>query len=164
MKNFKILLSFLIINTCLFSCASRKLALVNESARYNPADIELYNTIASMDSVFWDAYNSCDIELQSKLYAGDIEFYHDQAGLITSRQTILDATKSNICGKIKRELVKGSIEVYPLRGFGAVEIGEHKFYKLDDTSDSPPQAGKFIFIWQLENTEWTIKRIISLHY
>jgi hypothetical protein len=35
----------------------------------------------------------------------------------------VEALKNNICGKVRRELVAGTLEVYPLHGFGAVEIG-----------------------------------------
>jgi hypothetical protein len=43
---------------------------------------------------------------------------------MTSKQGILMRRK-NICGKVTRELVKGSIEVYPIKDYG-VEIGLHK--------------------------------------
>jgi hypothetical protein len=47
---------------------------------------------------------------------------------MTSKKDIINATKKNICGKVTRELVKGSIEVYPVKDFGAIEIGLHKFH------------------------------------
>jgi hypothetical protein len=71
---------------------------------------ELYNEIISMDSVFFHAYNSCDINKQALIYGESLEFYHDKGGLTTSKQEILDATKQNICGKVTRELVKGSMK------------------------------------------------------
>jgi hypothetical protein len=130
---------------------------------YLPANYELYRTILILDSIFWDAYNNCNIELQIGFYSDSIEFYHDQAGLITSKETILKETRENICGKIKRELKRGSIEVYPIQGFGAIEIGMHRFTDTNADEKTPEITGKFVFVWQMENDEWKIRRVISLH-
>ncbi len=83
--------------------------------------------LCTWTSVFFNAYNTCNMELQADFYADDIEFYHDQGGLMTSKQELLDAIRTNICGKVTRELVKGSIEVYPIGTYGAVEMGFHNF-------------------------------------
>jgi len=88
----------------------------------------LYQTILELDSIFFTAYNTCDLKKQAELYSDSIEFYHDQGGLIKSKQIILQATERNICGKVTRELVKGSIEVSPIPNYGAVEIGMHMFH------------------------------------
>jgi hypothetical protein len=101
--------------------------------------------------------------LQTGFYSDSIEFYHDQAGLITSKETILKETRENICGKIKRELKRGSIEVYPIQGFGAIEIGMHRFTDTNADEKTPEITGKFVFVWQMENDEWKIRRVISLH-
>ena len=103
------------------------------------------------------------MELQASIYSDSIEFYHDQGGLTTSKQQILDATRRNICGKVTRELVKGSIEVYPINGYGAVEMGMHKFHNNTRKEDTPSLPGKFVIIWQHKNNSWKITRVISLH-
>jgi hypothetical protein len=87
-------------------------------------DADLYRTIVKLDSTFFQAYNNCDLEKQAQFYADTIEFFHDKSGLDTSKQRILASTKKYVCGKVTRELVPGSIEVSPLPGYGAVEIGE----------------------------------------
>ena len=55
----------------------------NEIPSYQPVDEKLQATISNMDSIFFDAYNSCDIEKQKEIYADDIEFFHDKSGLST---------------------------------------------------------------------------------
>ena len=163
MKNF-LTLTFIAASALLLaSCGAHRSGLNSPSYAYTPADPELYNTISRLDSVFWDAYNTCDLKTQAKLYADSIEFYHDQGGLITSKQAILEATKLNICGKIRRDLVKGSLEVYPIRGFGAVEMGMHTFQNITDKANTPSRPGRFVIIWQQHKDKWTIKRVISLH-
>lgn len=133
-----------------------------ESYMYKPQSQELYNTIAHMDSVYFNAYNTCDMDKQAAIYADSIEFYHDKGGLQTSKQALLDALKKNICGKVTRVLVPGSIEVYPIAGFGAVEIGLHQFINHQE-SETPSKPDKFIVVWRLRNDKWQITRVISLH-
>jgi hypothetical protein len=128
---------------------------------YKPDNQKLYDTIVYLDSVFFNAYNTCNMELQADFYADDIEFYHDQGGLMTSKQEILDAIRRNICGKVTRELVKGSIEVYPIGTYGAVEMGFHKFHNLAEGTIS--RGGKFVVIWVNDAGKWKVSRVISLH-
>lgn len=128
---------------------------------YKPDNQKLYDTIVYLDSVFFNAYNTCNMELQADFYADDIEFYHDQGGLMTSKQEILDAIRKNICGKVTRELVKGSIEVYPIGTYGAVEMGFHMFHNLVEGSVS--RGGKFVVIWVNDAGKWKVSRVISLH-
>jgi hypothetical protein len=145
------------------SCSTSRINITKESEKYKPDSQELYDTIVHLDSVFFDAYNTCNIDVQSALYSDSIEFYHDQGGLITSKQDILDAIKRNICGKVTRELVKGSLEVYPISGYGAVEMGLHKFHNNTEKEHTPSKIGKFVIIWQHKDNIWKIKRVISLH-
>jgi hypothetical protein len=78
----------------------------------------LYDTIVALDSRWEDAYNNCKMNVMEELISEDLEFYHDQGGLMTSKQKLNEALTNNICGKVKRELKKGSIEVYEIKGFG----------------------------------------------
>lgn len=150
---------------CLFGilsftgCSSGK--MVSEVKSYRPVNVELFNSITRMDSIFWKAYNTCDIELQAEIYSENIEFFHDQMGLITSKKIILDATRNNICGKITRELVKGSVEVYPIPNFGAVQTGMHKFRNAQENWNS--EELKFIIVWEQKQNSWKIAKVISLH-
>ncbi len=132
-----------------------------ETKSYVPDSQALYDTIVRMDSLFFHAYNTCDMATQAAFYSDSVEFYHDKGGLMTSKQGILDATKKNICGKVTRELVTGSIEVYPIKGYGAIEMGYHKFHNLVEKSVS--EGSRFIIIWQQKNNQWILARVISLH-
>ena len=134
---------------------------VNAQSEYVPDSPELYREIVKMDSIFFTAYNNCDIETQASFYSDTIEFYHDKGGLETSKKKILESIKNNVCGKVTRILVKGSIEVYPIAGYGAVEMGLHKFHNRVENSTSDP--AKFVVIWRNRNNKWQITRVISLH-
>ena len=121
----------------------------------------LYDTIAGLDSSFFHAYNTCDIEKMRSLMSTDIEFYHDQGGLDTSLNTILENTRKNVCGRVTRTLAKGSIEVSPIPGYGAVELGLHSFRNSAEP-DAPSHDSRFIVIWHRTNNEWKMSRVISL--
>ncbi len=125
-------------------------------------DSELYKTIKALDNEYFTAYNTCDMKTQEMLLAEDLEFYHDQGGLSTSKETVLESIEKNICGKVTRELLKDSFEVYEIKGFGAVAMGLHKFYNNQEP-DAISKPSKFIGIWTQNNGQWQMKRIISLH-
>ena len=134
----------------------------NDAYVYKPESKELYNAIVHMDSVYFNAYNTCDMATQAAIYADSIEFYHDKGGLQTSKQALLKALKENICGKVTRVLVPGSIEVYPIPGYGAVEMALHRFINHQE-SETPSKPDKFIVVWRHKNDKWQITRVISLH-
>ena len=129
---------------------------------YKAQSQALYDTIVHMDSVYFHAYNTCDMATQAALYADSIEFYHDKGGLETNKQRLLEAIRKNICGKVTRVLVKGSVEVYPIAGYGAVEVGLHRFVNHQE-SEVPSKPDKFVIIWRRQNDRWQITRVISLH-
>ena len=159
----KALLIILTITGFFSACSTTKKSTIAEAYQYKPDSQELYDSIVHLDSIFFGAYNTCNMELQASIYSDSIEFYHDKGGLMTSKQELLDATKKNICGKVTRELMKGSIEVYPIKGYGAVEMGLHKFHNNTEQETTPSEPSKFIIIWQHKNNEWKIRRVISLH-
>jgi hypothetical protein len=70
------------------------------------------------------------------MYSDNIEFFHDKGGLMTSKQDIIDATEKYIYDKVTRLLVEGSIEVYPIKDYGTVQIGYHIFYNNQEP-DAP---------------------------
>lgn len=123
---------------------------------------ELYDTIVELDNIFFTAYNTCDLEKQSELISEDLEFYHDQGGLQTSKSDLMAAMEKNICGKVTRELVEGSIEVHEIPGFGAVQMGMHKFHNKEEPN-AISKASKFVTIWKRDDEDWKITRVISLH-
>ena len=154
------LAAFVLLGAGLSCTTSRS---VNQPSTYVPVDRPLYDTLVALDSILFDAFNNCRLEVFSELFSDDHEFYHDKGGLTTSKSASVNAVKNNICGKVSRELVKGSIEVYPIPNFGAVQIGLHRFFNNQDPPGTPSPTGKFIHTWKRENGRWRITRVISLH-
>lgn len=120
----------------------------------------LFDTLAALDRKLFDAYNTCDLGTISSLVTDDLEFYHDKTGLAVGKVVFLDAIKNNICGKVQRTLVPGTLEVHRLAGYGAVEIGRHRFHHPGHEQDGVGEA-KFVTIWHLKDGNWQITRAIS---
>ncbi len=95
------------------------------------------------------------------MFTEDLEFYHDKGGLTGYEHTI-DFLKTTAQGnnQLKRELVKGSLEVYPIPGYGAMEIGMHRFCHLENGKQDCGTF-KFVHIWQKKDNQWKITRVIS---
>lgn len=119
----------------------------------------LFQTVSALDTKLFGAYNTCDLKTLGEMVSDDLEFYHDKTGLSVGKQVFLASIKNNICGKVHRTLVPGTLEVYPLKGYGAVEIGVHRFTHpgLDDDLGE----AKFTHIWQNRDGVWKLSRVLS---
>lgn len=131
----------------------------NSAAQETPAPDALAMTVARLDAALFDAYNACDLNSLGGMVADDLEFFHDKDGLAVGKQAFIESTRKNICGKVRRELVPGTLEVYPLGDYGALEIGVHRFHH-PGTDDEMGQ-GKFVIVWHRHGDAWTMDRTIS---
>ncbi len=122
---------------------------------------ELDKAIGTLDAALFDAYNRCDLEKFSSFLADDVEFYHDQGGVTLGRTKLTESVRTNICGKVTRELVPGTLQVYPMKGYGAVEMGVHRFHHPGHDDTEGVGEGRFIHLWQYKDGAWKITRVIS---
>ena len=144
------------------------LALFSSSAgaqanRAAAAEDTLFRQIAASDSAFFDAYNNCELSKMKAYFTTDIEFYHDQTGLSHLSRLMSDLQK-NICGKVHRDPVPGTLEVYPLKGYGAVATGLHRFCdsrKYRTCEEGASGVAKFVTLWRRQNGKWRMSRVIS---
>jgi hypothetical protein len=122
----------------------------------------LFDTIKSLDAKLFGAVNDCDLAVLGSMVSDDLEFYHDQTGLSVGKAPFLAAIKQNICGKVQRTLIENTLEVYPLKGYGAVEIGIHRFHHPKE----PNNIGdaKFVHVWHNDNGVWKLTRVISYEH
>ena len=160
-RNNAILISLLSLCFFIAACSGPQNSMAVEPTKQSPASKELYNTIAHMDSVLFNAFNSRDIQKLKTLFTEDLEFYHDKDGLTSYQNTIesfinLAAQKNDL----KRELISGSLEIYPVKEYGAMQIGVHRFCH---TENGKLDCGtfKFVHIWKKVNSEWKISRVVS---
>lgn len=121
----------------------------------------LVRTVAGLDTALFDAFNACDLKTLGTFVADDLEFFHDNDGLSVGKQAFLDSTRKNICGKMRRDLVPGTLEVYRLGDYGALEIGVHRFHHPGRDDAEPVGEAKFVIIWQRMDGTWKMARTIS---
>jgi hypothetical protein len=131
-----------------------------------PQSTNLDETILRLDSLFWQAYNTCDVEKMESLLTEDLEFYHDKGGLTVTRAKLIESTKSGICSKtgwrLRREAVAGTVKVFPINNYGALLSGEHLFYIIETgKKERLDGLAKFMHVWQFKNNEWKMSRVLS---
>jgi Domain of unknown function (DUF4440) len=122
---------------------------------------ELDKAMTALDTALFDAYNRCELEKFASFLADNVEFYHDRGGVTLGKEALTESVKKNICGKVTRELVPGTLQVYPMKGYGAVEMGVHRFHHPAHEDTEPVGEGKFIHLWQYKDGAWKITRVIS---
>ena len=134
--------------------------------RQSAPDDALFQKLASLDAALFEAYNTCNVDRFVSFFAEDVEFYHDKTGVTRGRQSLVDSLRKNICGNTRRDLIPGTLEVHPMDGYGALQIGAHRFCdakaaRCDGTSGG---VGKFIHLWQNTGSDWKVTRVISFDH
>ena len=126
-----------------------------------PASQGLYDEIKHMDAALSDAFNAHDISKLKALFADDLEFYQDDEGLVRYEQTVKDFeslfAQDN---RMRRNLVDGSLEVYPIKDYGAIELGTHQFCHVENGKDECGSF-KFVHVWRKDDAGWKISRVVS---
>jgi ketosteroid isomerase-like protein len=138
-------------------------AMIAQSVSNEPSRDELFREIANMDEVLFNAFNNGDMEKIKTLFTEDLEFYHDKGGL-SGYQSNIEAIGRLSTGevKIRRALVEGSLKVYPVPGYGAIQEGRHDFFEtLPGQTEHQTGSFKFIHIWKKTDDGWKIARVVS---
>jgi hypothetical protein len=128
------------------------------NAEDSPRSGQLFDDLAAMDrELFEAAFVDCDREKFRSLFTDDAEFYHDRDGAMTGRQV----TELRGCPRddgVRRVLVEGSLEAYPIAGFGAVQVGRHVFTKAGEEGATQAQ---FVHLWKRVDGQWRLARVMS---
>ncbi len=138
---------------------------------------ELYQTLKKKDSLLFNAaFNTCEIEVLNSLFAEDFEFYHDKGGMTNGKDVFIqqiasgcDNWKDKGPQPAKRNLVPGSLEVYPLHKngtlYGAIQHGVHNFEFLNENKEyQQGDIAKFTHVWILDEEHWKLKRELSYNH
>lgn len=139
----------------LVTCAS--LVAAQESARSG----RLFDELARMDSeLFEAAFVTCDASRFRAMFTDDAEFYHDRTGAAVGEavRTMKSCPRDN---GVTRTLVHGSLEVYPMQGYGAVQMGRHVFARKGEPGS---EEARFVHLWKLDNGVWRLARVLSFDH
>lgn len=127
----------------------------------------LYQALARQDSVLFDAaFVTCDAAKTDAMLADDVEFYHNQTGFHRGAQVRDDFRRLTAhCPRgqgIARVLVPGSLRVYPISAYGAVQTGEHRFVPR---GGGAPTLAKFVHLWRKQpDGAWRLARVLSFDH
>lgn len=129
-----------------------------------PTDPDLFKIIAAEDAALFDAYNKCDLDKFGSLIDENVEFYHDNGGVTLGRQALVDSVKQNICGQVQRQIVPGTLEVFGIHHYGAVEMGTHRFTHPNAKPPVRDGEGRFVHLWHYDNGTWKVTRVFSFDH
>ncbi|HUR88884.1 MAG TPA: nuclear transport factor 2 family protein [Ramlibacter sp.] len=139
------------------------IAASHAAAADDPQQGPLFDEISALDKASFDAFNRCADPAQSERYASyfapDIEFYHDNGGVTWTRDEMMASTRKYACGNYTRQLVPGTLKVYPVKGFGAISQGTHEFCQT--ATGKCEGTAEFVMIWRKTDGRWLVTRTLS---
>lgn len=122
---------------------------------------KLFDDLARMDSeLFNAAFVACDAARFRAIFTDDAEFYHDRHGASFGEA----ARAMPVCPReigVTRTLVPGSLEVYPMAGYGAIQVGKHVFAKAGEPG---AEIAQFVHLWKREGEKWRLARVLSFDH
>ncbi|AAK22875.1 nuclear transport factor 2 family protein [Caulobacter vibrioides] len=126
----------------------------------------LYEELASLDKALFDAsFVTCDAAKANAIFADDVEFFHDKDGLSVGEQVRENTRRltASCPGKhgVTRTVVPGTLRVYPIAGYGAMQVGAHRF---DERGAATSTLAQFISMWRLQDGKWRLARVISFDH
>lgn len=148
----------LLICCLLFSLIAKGAA---QATHQEPGHGSLYKELYTMDSLLFKAFNTRDLASLRTYFSTDLELYQDNVGVRNYEQA-MDAFQGLFSREylLTRELVKGSMEVYPIKDFGAIQSGLHTFSHVEN-GKLEKGTFKFMHVWEKTKEGWKIKRLIT---
>ncbi len=130
----------------------------NNSRTHNA---ELYDTISQLDKHLFSAFNHQNLKEFKKYFDVNLEVFQDDKGVRNYEQSMATFTELfQAMPDLKRKLKKGTMEVYPIEGFGAIEMGQHAFIHTEE-GENQGKIVHFIHIWKRFHGQWKITKIIT---
>ena len=132
---------------------------------------QLTDEIRAADSALFAAFfDRCDVEALKGMITDDFEMFHDKGGRIAASGKQFIENIAGTCARQKtgedyrarRELITGTLKVYPLNNYGAVETAEHRFYQLlPGKPEKLVEIALFTHVWKREPDGWKLARVVS---
>ena len=140
--------------------------------RAGPAPTQqLTDEIAAADKALFAAFfDRCDLAALATMVTDDLEMLHDKEGRIAGSGKEVLASLEGTCARQKtgedyrarRELIPGTLKVYPLNNYGAIEMGEHRFFQLlPGKPEKLVEVSQFTHVWKKEPGGWKLARVLS---
>ena len=154
----------------LFAVFLLGVSAAGQSTKRQPAR-QTYDELAVKDREVFDAiFTTCSPDKLGDLLTADFEFYHDKWGQTAkSASEFLSIIRGQCERQIKgtdyrarRELIKGSVRVYLMNNYGAIQTGMHRFFKITPgKKDELTETARFMSLWKKNNGSWRLARALS---
>jgi len=136
-----------------------------------PTGPALSEAVAAADAQFFRLFfEECDPAELAKFLTDDFEMYHDKGGVVATSAAAFVADYAKTCAarqqpdswRSRRELVKETLRVDPVPGFGAIEEGDHLFFERKGNGPEK-EVGRahFAQLWKLDGAQWRLSRVFS---
>ncbi|MCH2044440.1 MAG: nuclear transport factor 2 family protein [Saprospiraceae bacterium] len=131
----------------------------------------IFTLLKEKDNILFKlGFEQCDTNSLRKIISTDLEFYHDQGGMMNSGTQFLQSI-AGLCQmnyKATRELEENSLAIHLLKNngelYGAIQTGKHRFYGEEGKSKYLTSTAEFTHLWILEANEWKLKRVLSFNH
>jgi len=138
-----------------------------------PPAPELKRAIEERDAELFEVvFLRCEPKRLRSMLTDDFEMYHDRDGVVAKSADKFVADYAQECAarmpagwSSRRELVRETLVVDHVPGFGAIEDGEHRFYERK--GQGPEHlAGQahFTHLWALTPGGWKLARVLSFSH
>jgi ketosteroid isomerase-like protein len=144
--------------------------LVAQTAGPAPTQ-QLTDEIKAADLALFSAFfDRCDVPALKGMVTDDFEMFHDKGGRVSASGAEFIKNIEGTCARqqtgedyrARRELIVPSVKVYPLNNYGAIEVGEHRFYQLlPDKPEKLVEISLFTQVWKKEGNTWKLARVLS---
>lgn len=136
--------------------AATAISLVASAAIASPAspgdrtnDAWLRQTLAAREAALTRAYDTCNLHaLRASVFAGTRVATPDGR-----RIDPLTEARDRICGRLRREVVPGSLSVRAVGDDSALVSGVQRFCAIDGRPCAAP-GGRFVQLWTLDQGQW----------
>jgi hypothetical protein len=136
-----------------------------------PTGAELTRSLAAFEADFFALFFvGCDPTRLATMVTPDLEFYHDKSGVVATTGAALvadyakncEARKAPDAWRSRRELVPETLHVDPVPGYGAIEVGEHRFFeRKGDGEERLAGIALFTMLWRFDAGQWRLARVMS---
>lgn len=137
-----------------------------------PSDALVAAITRADDDLFKAVFDDCDGARVRALVTDDFEFHHDSGGRIAGSGTQFAERIAKQCAArdahsttSRRELVPGTLAVFPDGADRAMETGVHRFY---EHAPGKPEhlvgIARFAHVWHREGGIWRVERVLSLDH
>ena len=143
---------------CLMAACAASVA-----ADQDPARTQLETEITAADARLFGGLNNRDIQPMKEGFSPRLEFYHDRSGLTGYAANIAIFEQNfKAPNRVRREVVPGSVHVFPAGPNHAMHIGSHRFCnKPSATAPEECSVYGFSMVWERDGGQWKLLRVLS---